>query len=157
MYAKSRSAKVPQWWATSATYWSVYVLGPQLKFLLPVLVCVSKSDSVLSDSLHQTVCPWFFVVDRSAVCNYRRVFRNVWWWTINSVMMELPPLHMIWYYNYRPSFEPSTEPSDRCMYWWKLHEVACLKVRHSGSQIVLTKHGRAGMQSCYRLLGSDLV
>ena len=34
---------------------------------------------------------------------------------------------------------------------------ACLKIRHSGSLIVLTKDERACMQSCYRRLGSDLV
>ena len=34
---------------------------------------------------------------------------------------------------------------------------ACLKVRHSGSLIVLTKHERACMQSCYGRLGSDRV
>ena len=33
----------------------------------------------------------------------------------------------------------------------------CLKVRHSGSLVFLTKHERACMQSCYGRLGSGLV
>ncbi len=63
----------------------------------PCVQSVSKSDSM---SWNQTVCSWIFVMDRCAKGVELMVkFSNVdmSFWKFHDMMIELPPLHMIWH------------------------------------------------------------